>query len=80
MYKALLAAIVVLVSFSACKEKKSCWKCSVLATDKNPGLDTLVCDMTSDESKEFQQALAKRMKAEYGELADLSSYCHKQNR
>lgn len=80
MYKALLAAIVVLVSFSSCKEKKSCWKCSVLATDKNPGLDTLVCDMTSDESKEFQQALAKRMKAEYGELADLSSYCHKQNR
>ena len=80
MYKALLAAIVVLVSFSACKEKKSCWKCSVLATDKNPGLDTLVCDMTSDESKEFQQALVKRMKAEYGELADLSSYCHKQNR
>ena len=80
MYKALLAAIVVLVLFSACKQKKSCWKCSVLATDKNPGLDTLVCDMTSDESKEFQQALAKRMKAEYGELADLSSYCHKQDR
>lgn len=80
MYKALLAAVVVLVSFSACKQKKYCWKCAVLATDKNPGLDTLVCDMTSDESKEFQQALAKRMKAEYGELADLSSYCHKQNR
>lgn len=80
MYKALFAALIVLVSFSACKQKKYCWKCSVLATEKNPGLDTLVCDMTSDESKVFQESLAKRMKAEYGELAELSSYCHKQKR
>lgn len=75
----LLLALFVLAGCS--KNKKYCWKCMFPATDSHPGLDTTVCDMTSEESKAFQTAQAKAINIRYGisPEASITSACYKQN-
>lgn len=78
--KYLITLSTVLILLSSCSKKKEyCWQCNFGATDTRPGLDTLICDMTEEESKTFQQNTVKMLNEEYGVAEELgySSACYK---
>lgn len=77
---AIVIAVLLLVTIGCTKNRKHCWKCHFNRAENMPTLDTTVCDMTEDESKDFQQQTAKRMKDEYGNIGTPSSTCWRTNR
>lgn len=80
--KYLLPFILAIVLCTSCsKNKKFCWRCNFSIPSGTNALDTTVCGMTSDESKNFQQAQVKKLTDFYGvpQNQPIGSACYKQN-
>jgi hypothetical protein len=76
------AGILILVAFTSisCKNKKYCWECR-FNKGSTDVLDTTVCEMTEDASKEFQQKTAERLNYQYGQpTTGPGSMCRKTSR
>lgn len=73
-----IPALLVLLMITACgKHKKYCWSCQFAATNNTPVSDTVVCDMTRSESKDFQAQYVLMLKEEHGykDGTEITSAC-----
>lgn len=76
-----ILVLLALLICSACgKHKKYCWRCVFATSATGSGQsDTTVCDMTEEESKNFQQNHVRTLKELYGFPAgtNVTSSCRK---
>lgn len=79
MYKYVIILLAV-ISLASCKNKKYCWECR-FSKGSTDVLDTTVCEMTEDASKEFQQKTAERLNYQHGQpTTGPGSMCRKTSR
>lgn len=76
-----IIAVFALFAVTACgKHKKYCWRCEFATSATGSGQsDTTVCNMTEEESKNFQQNHVRTLKELYGFPAgtNVTSSCRK---
>lgn len=78
--KRILILLMIVVSAACKKDRKSCWSCyfPISASISVSGIDTTVCSMTEEESRQFQSEYVKELRDKYGDIQPgIGSSCRK---